>query len=170
MIYLPFEDKKNSSKKVGPLDDNLDEYFGLSQSQNSQVTADVTPIDTSKKSEEANMKNDPDGSSHRRGRQVTQAFLKVKTTCTGPAVSSHRKLHKSPQGSAGEGSSELPSKLKQYAQQTMKPESEDSSSFSSLSSGSESLDEEVPSKGKMKELPPTSTTQEERQISIPTPF
>ena len=45
--------KDSSSKRIEPLDDNLDEYFGLSQSQNSQETADVTPIDTPKKSEEA---------------------------------------------------------------------------------------------------------------------
>ena len=56
--------KNSSSKRIDPLDDNLNEYFGLSQSQNSQETADVTPVDTTKKSEEAKSKNDPDGSSH----------------------------------------------------------------------------------------------------------
>ena len=40
--------KKDSSKKIKPLNDNLDEYFGLNQSQNSQETADVTPINTPK--------------------------------------------------------------------------------------------------------------------------
>ena len=51
------------SKRIEPPDDNLDEYFGLSQNQNSQEAVDVTPIDTPKKSEEAKSKNDPDGSS-----------------------------------------------------------------------------------------------------------
>ena len=58
--------KKDSSKMIEPLNDNLNEYFGLSQSQNSRETADVTPIDTPKKSEEAKLKNDPDGCSHSR--------------------------------------------------------------------------------------------------------
>ena len=66
--------KDSSSKRIEPLDDNLDEF--LSQSQNSQKTADVTPIDPPKKSEETKLKNDPDGCSHRR-------------------------VDKSPQGSAG---------------------------------------------------------------------
>ena len=57
--------KDLSSKKIKPPDDNLDEYFGSNQGQNSQETADVTPIETPKKSEEAKLKNDPDGSSHR---------------------------------------------------------------------------------------------------------
>ena len=92
-----------------PPDDNLDEYFSLSQGQNSQGTADATPTETPKKSKGAKLKNDPEGSSHRR-------------------------VHKSPQGSAGEDSPEPSSKSKQSAQQTMKSESEDSSSSSSLSS------------------------------------
>ena len=58
--------KKDSSKRIEPLDDNLNEYLGLNQSQNSQETADVTPINTPKKSEEAKLKNDPDGSSRKR--------------------------------------------------------------------------------------------------------
>ena len=67
-------------------------------------TADVTPTETPKKSERVKLKNDPKGS----------------------------RVHKSPQGSAGEGSSEpSSSKSKQSAQQAMKPESEDSSSSSS---------------------------------------
>ena len=53
--------------RIKPPDDNLDEYFGSSQAQNSQETADVTPTETPKKSEEAKSKNDPDGSSHGRG-------------------------------------------------------------------------------------------------------
>ena len=50
-------------------------------------TADVTPIDTPKKSEEAKLKNDPDGSSCQR-------------------------VDKSPRGSAGEGPPKPSSKLK----------------------------------------------------------
>ena len=57
----------SSSKRIEPPDDNLDEYFGLSQGYNSQETADVTPKEAPKKSEEAKSKNDPDGSSRRRG-------------------------------------------------------------------------------------------------------
>ena len=63
--------KKEPSKRTEPLDDNLYDYFGPSQSQNSQETTDITPVNTPKKSEEAKSKNDPDGSSHRRVRQVT---------------------------------------------------------------------------------------------------
>ena len=55
--------KKDSSKRIKPPDDNLNEYFGLSQSQNSQETDDGTPVNTPEKSEEAKSKNDPDGSS-----------------------------------------------------------------------------------------------------------
>ena len=51
--HLKKKKKDSSSKRIEPLDDNLDEYFGLSQSQNSQETVDVTPVDTPKKSEEA---------------------------------------------------------------------------------------------------------------------
>ena len=70
-----------------------------------------------------------------------------------PAVSSHRKAHKLSQVSAREGSSEPSSKLKQSVPQTVKLKPQDSSSLSSSSSGSESSVKEVPSKGKMKELP-----------------
>ena len=55
--------KKDSSKRIKPVNDNLDEYFGPIQSQDSQKTADVTSINNPKKSEEAKSKNDPDGSS-----------------------------------------------------------------------------------------------------------
>ena len=122
--------KDSSSKRIKPLDDNLNEFFGPSQSQHSQETTDVTPVDTLKKSEKAKSKNDPDGSSHRR-------------------------VDKSPQDSGGEDPSEPSSKSKQSAQQTMKPESEESSPSSHSSDDSESSDEKVPLKGKMKELPPT---------------
>ena len=82
--------------------------------------------------------------------------------------SSHGKIHKLPQGSAGEDPSEPSSKLKQSAQQTMKPESEDSSSsLSSLSSDSESLDEEkVPSKGKMKNFPHLHPSRRENDLNL----
>ena len=157
--------KDSSSKRIEPPDDNLDEYFGLSQNQNSQETADVTPIDTPKKSEEAKLKNDPDGSSHRRvdkslqgstGEGPPKPSSKFKQPVQDSADLCHGKVHKLPQGSAGEGSSWPSSKLKQSAQQAMKPWSEDSSSSSSSSSSdSESLDEKkVPPMGKMKELPP----------------
>ena len=84
------KNKDSSSKKIEPPDDNLDEYFGSSQGQNSQETADATCTETLKKSEEAKSKNDPGGSSHRR-------------------------VDRSPQGSAGEGSPGPPSKSKQSA-------------------------------------------------------
>ena len=125
-------------EEVESPDDNLDKYFSLSQDKNSQGTADVTPTETPKKSQGAKSNNDPEGSSHRR-------------------------VHKSPQGSAGEDSPEPSSKSKESAQQATKPESEDSSSSSSLSSGSESSEEEkVPSKEKMKELPPPSPKKKHR--------
>ena len=58
------KEKDSSSKKVEPPDDNLDEYFGLSQDKNSQGTADVTPTETPKKSEGTKLKDDPKDSSH----------------------------------------------------------------------------------------------------------
>ena len=57
--HLKKKKEEDSSKRIEPPDDNLDEYFGLSQSQDNQETADVTPINTPKKSEEAKLKNDP---------------------------------------------------------------------------------------------------------------
>ena len=48
--------KDSSSKRIEPPDDNLDEYFGSSQGQNSQEIADVTPTEIPKKSEEAKSK------------------------------------------------------------------------------------------------------------------
>ena len=44
-----------SSKRIKHPDGNLNEYFGLSQSQNSQETGNVTPVENPKKSEEANL-------------------------------------------------------------------------------------------------------------------
>ena len=79
--------KDSSSKRIKPPDDNLDEYLGSNQGQNSQETADVTPTETPKKSEEVKLKNDPNGSSH-------------------------RWVDRSPQGSAGEGPPRPSSKLK----------------------------------------------------------
>ena len=120
-------------------------------SQNSHETADVTPIDTPKKSEEAKSENDPDGSSHRRedkaprgstGEGQPKPSSKLRQPVQYSAGSSHRKVHKLPQGSAGEGLSGPSSKLKQSTQQATKSESEDSSSSSSSSSYSESSDEE----------------------------
>ena len=79
--------------------------FGLSQSQNSQETADVTPVDTPKKSEEAKSKNDPDGFSHRRVDKSPQGSVgegppkpssKSKQPVQDSADFSHRKVHKSP--------------------------------------------------------------------------
>ena len=65
------------------------------------------------------------------------------------------KVHKSPQGSAGEGFPEPSSKSKQSVQQAMKLESDYLSSSSSSSSDSDSSDEKkVYLKEEMKELPP----------------
>ena len=77
--------KEDSSKIIEPLDDNVMEYFGPSQSLNSQETVDVTPINTPKKSEEAKLKNDPDGSSHRRVDKSPKPSSKLKQ----PARSLH---------------------------------------------------------------------------------
>ena len=88
--------EKDSSKRIEPLNENLEEYFGLNQSQNSQETADVTPIDTPKKSEEAKLKNNPDGSSHRRVDKSPMPSSKLKQPVQDSADSSHRKVHKSP--------------------------------------------------------------------------
>ena len=56
--------KSSSSKKVNLPDDNLDEYFILSQDKNSQETTDVTPTELPKKSQETESKDDPTSSSH----------------------------------------------------------------------------------------------------------
>ena len=45
--------------KVDIPDDNLDEYFGLSQDKNSQETADVTPTEPPKESEGIESKDEP---------------------------------------------------------------------------------------------------------------
>ena len=55
--------KKELPKRTEPLDDNLDDYFGPSQSQNSQEMANIIPVDTPQKSGEAKLKNYLDGSS-----------------------------------------------------------------------------------------------------------
>ena len=143
--------KKEPPKRTEPLDDNLDDYFGPSQSQNSQEMTNVTPVDTPKKSEEAKLKNDLDGSSHRRVNKLSEPPLEPNSQDS--EVSNLRKTSKSSQRSAGERPPEPPPTSEQPMQLPMKPESEDSSSSSSSSSGSESSDEEVPSKGKRKELP-----------------
>ena len=113
--------KDSSSKRFEPLNDNLNEYFGQGQSQNSQETADVTPVDTPKKSEEAKSKNDPDGSCCRRVEKSPKPSSKSKQPAQDSADSSCIKVHKSSQGSAGEGLSKPSSKSEQSAQQTMKP-------------------------------------------------
>ena len=73
--------------------------------ENSQETADVTPVDTTKKSEEAKLENDPDGSSHRRvdkspegsaGQGPPKPSSKSKQPVKDSADSSSRKVHKSP--------------------------------------------------------------------------
>ena len=110
-------------KRIEPPDDNLDEYFGSSEGQNSQEAADVTPTETQKKSEEAKSKNDPDDSSHRRVDRSPQGLAgegppgsssksKQSAHSEGPSC---QKVHRSPQGSAGEGSPRPSSKLKQSA-------------------------------------------------------
>ena len=109
------QEEEDSSKRVEPLDDNLNEYFGLSQSKDSWETADVTPIHTPKKSEEAKSNNDPDGSSHPRVDKSPKPSSKPEQPAQEPAVLHCRKAHKSSQGSAGEGSSEPSSKSKQSA-------------------------------------------------------
>ena len=141
-------------------------YFGPSQSQNSQETADVTPVNTPKKSDEAKLKNDPDSSSCKRVDKSPKPSSKLRQHAPDSADFSHRKVHKMPQDSTGEGSSEPSSKSKQSAQQTIKPESEDSLSLSSSSSDGESLDEEVPSKQKVKELPPPPPTRRGTDLDL----
>ena len=105
--------KKDSSKRIEPLNDNLDEYFGPSQSQNSQETAGITPVNTPKKSEKAKLKNGPDGSSRRRVDKLPKSSSKQ--PAQDPDGSGHRKVPKLPRGSTGEGLSEPSSKLKQSA-------------------------------------------------------
>ena len=144
--------KKELPKRTEPLDDNLTDYFGPSQSQNSQEMADIMPVDTPKKSEEVKSKNDPDGSSCQRVDKSSEPLLELNSQDS--EVPSLRKTSKSSQGSVGEGPSEPLPTLEQSMQQPTKPETEDSSSLSSSSSGNESSDEEVPSKWKRKELPP----------------
>ena len=121
--------KNLPSKRIEPPDDNLDEYFGLSQGQNSQGTADITPTETPKKSEEAKLKNNPDGSSCRRVNRSPQGSAGegssgLSTNLKQPAQhhegSSCRKVHRSPQDSAGEGSPGPSSQSKQSAWQAVK--------------------------------------------------
>ena len=56
--------KGSSSKKVNLPDDNLDEFFGLSQDKNSQEMPDVTPTDLPTKPEGTESKDEPNSSSH----------------------------------------------------------------------------------------------------------
>ena len=101
--------KSSSLKKVNLPDDNLNKFFSSSQDKNSQETADITPANLPKKSKGTESKDEP-------------------------KILGHGNIHRSPQGSRGEGSPEPPSKLK--------PESKDSSSSSSSSSDSQFSDEE----------------------------
>ena len=135
--------KNSSSKKIDLPDDNLDDYFGSSQDKNSHETADVTPTEPPKKSEETKSKDD-----HK--------------------SSSHGDVHKLPRGLGGEGSPELSSKSKGSPQHVKKQESEDSSSSSGSSSDSQSSDEEkVSPQEKMKELPPPPQKKKRRSQSPP---
>ena len=103
--------KKELPKRTEPLNDNLDNYFGPSQSWNSQETADITPVDTPKKSGEAKSKNNLDDSSHRRVGKSSEPLLEPNLQDS--EVSSLTKASKSSQGSAGEGPSEPPPKSEQ---------------------------------------------------------
>ena len=94
--------KKKPSKRVEPFDDNLDDYFGPSQSQDSHRTTDIMPVDTPKKSEEDKSKNDPDGSSHQRVDKPPEPHVEEKQSTPDSEVSSLRKTHKLSQGSAEE--------------------------------------------------------------------
>ena len=108
--------KKKPSKRVEPFNDNLNDYFRPSQSQDSQHTTNVMPVDTPKKSEDAKLKNDPDGSSHQRVDKPPKPPMEEKQLALDSEVSSLRKTHKSSQGSAEEAPSEPPSQLKQSTQ------------------------------------------------------
>ena len=67
--------------------------------------ADVMPVNTPKKSEEAKSKNNPDGSSHRRVDKSPEPPLEPKQHAPNSEVSSLRKTHESSQGSTEEGPS-----------------------------------------------------------------
>ena len=123
--------KSSSSKKVDLADDNLNEFFGLSQEKNNQENVDVAPNGPPKKSEGAELKDEPKSSSY-------------------------ENVHRSPQGSGCEGLPETSSKLKGSPQWVKKLKSEDLSSSSSLSSDSQSSDEEKDNcREKTRALPPS---------------
>ena len=90
--------KKELPNKTEPLNDNLDDYFSPSQSQNSQETADITPVNTPQKSGEAKSKNNTDWSSHRRVDKSSEPLLEpISQDSEVPNLS---KTSKSSQGSA----------------------------------------------------------------------
>ena len=74
--------------------------------------ANVTPVNTPKKSGEAKSKNDLNGSSPKRIDKPPEPPLEPKQPAQDYEVSSHRNTQKSSQDSAEEGPSEQPSKLK----------------------------------------------------------
>ena len=87
--------KKEPSKRIELLDDNLSDYFGPGQSQDSQETAGATPVDTPDKSCEARSKNNPDGSSCRRVDKPAKLSLEPEQPAQDPWASSLKKTHKS---------------------------------------------------------------------------
>ena len=92
--------KKKPSKSIEPLNDNLNDYFGPSQSHNSQKTADIMPVNTPKKSEEAKLKNNLNGSSCRRVDEPPEPPLEPKQPAQDSEVSSLQKTNKSAWGLA----------------------------------------------------------------------
>ena len=124
-------------KRIEILDDNLNDYFGPGQSQDSQETADTTPFDTPEKSCEARSKNDPDGSNCQRVDKAAELPLELEQPAQNPRVSSLQKTHKLVQDSPEGRSSNPSSESKQTAWLKMKPKPDDSSLLSSSSNHSE---------------------------------
>ena len=87
--------KKEPSKRIELLNDNLNDYFGPGHSQDSQETADTTPGDTPEKSCEARSKNDPDGSSHQSVDKPAELPLESEQPAQNPQASSLQKTDKS---------------------------------------------------------------------------
>ena len=123
--------KSSLSKKVNLAEDNLDEFFGLSQKKNTQETLDVTHDEPQKKSEGVELQDKPKNSTQ-------------KDIC------------KLPLGSGGEGLPKPSSKSKKSARPVKKPESKDSSLLSNSDSEHASSDDEEDNHNKQMELPPPS--------------
>ena len=87
------------------LENNLDDYFSLDQSHNSEGMVDVMPVDTPAKSEEARSKNNPNGSSHQRVDKLSEPLLEPKQPAQDSEASSTQNINKSAQGSVKEGPS-----------------------------------------------------------------